>query len=32
MPGGDLIVELDAENRASLTGPVTYVYSGELEP
>ena len=32
MPGGDLLVELDAENRASLTGPVTYVYSGELEP
>lgn len=32
MPGGDLEVELDAENRASLTGPVTYVYSGELEP
>jgi diaminopimelate epimerase len=31
MPGGDLLVELDAENRASLTGPVTYVYSGELE-
>lgn len=31
MPGGDLQVELDAENRASLTGPVTYVYSGELD-
>ena len=31
MPGGDLLVELDAENRASLTGPVSYVYSGELE-
>jgi diaminopimelate epimerase len=31
MPGGDLLVELDAENRASLTGPVAYVYSGELE-
>ena len=31
MPGGDLLVELDAENRAALTGPVTYVYSGELE-
>jgi diaminopimelate epimerase len=32
MPGGDLLVELDAENRASLTGPVAYVYSGELDP
>lgn len=31
MLGGDLLVELDAESRASLTGPVTYVYSGELE-
>lgn len=31
MPGGDLLVELDAENRASLTGPVAYVYSGELD-
>lgn len=31
MPGGDLLVELDAENRAALTGPVAYVYSGELE-
>jgi diaminopimelate epimerase len=31
MPGGDLFVELDAENRVSLTGPVTYVYSGETD-
>jgi diaminopimelate epimerase len=31
MPGGDLLVELDEENRASLTGPATYVYSGELD-
>ena len=30
MPGGDLLVELDEENRAALTGPVTYAYSGEL--
>jgi diaminopimelate epimerase len=30
MPGGDLLVELDEENRAVLTGSVTYVYSGEL--
>ncbi|MEX2212003.1 MAG: diaminopimelate epimerase [Gaiellaceae bacterium] len=30
MPGGELLVELDEENRATLTGPVTYVYSGEL--
>jgi diaminopimelate epimerase len=30
MPGGDLMVELDDENRAALTGPVEYVYSGEL--
>src|SRR5215211_2115083 len=29
MPGGDLLVELDEENRAALTGPVTYVYTGE---
>jgi diaminopimelate epimerase len=29
MPGGDLVVELDEENRAALTGPVTYVYTGE---
>ncbi len=31
MPGGDLLVELDGENRARLTGPVSYVYSGELD-
>jgi diaminopimelate epimerase len=31
MPGGDLLVELDADNRAALTGPVVYVYSGEFE-
>jgi diaminopimelate epimerase len=31
MPGGDLLVELDEENRASLTGPVTYVYTGETD-
>jgi diaminopimelate epimerase len=31
MPGGDLLVELDAENRATLTGPVTYVSSGESD-
>jgi diaminopimelate epimerase len=30
MPGGDLLVELDEENRAALTGPVTYVYTGEV--
>jgi diaminopimelate epimerase len=30
MPGGDLLVELDEENRAALTGPVTYVYTGDL--
>jgi len=30
MPGGDLLVELDEENRAALTGAVTYVYSGEF--
>jgi diaminopimelate epimerase len=29
MPGGDLLVELDEENRAALTGPVTYVYTGD---
>ena len=28
MPGGDLLVELDEENRAALTGPVTYVCTG----
>jgi diaminopimelate epimerase len=31
MPGGELVVELDDENRASLTGPVTYVYTGETD-
>jgi diaminopimelate epimerase len=31
MPGGELVVELDEENRASLTGPVTYVYTGETD-
>jgi diaminopimelate epimerase len=31
MPGGDLLVELDDENRATLTGPAVYVYSGELD-
>ena len=31
MPGGELLVELDEENRASLTGPVTYVYSSETD-
>jgi diaminopimelate epimerase len=31
MPGGQLLVELDEENRASLTGPVTYVYTGETD-
>jgi diaminopimelate epimerase len=31
MPGGELLVELDEENRASLTGPVTYVYTGETD-
>jgi diaminopimelate epimerase len=30
MPGGDLLVELDEENRAALTGPVTYAYTGEV--
>jgi diaminopimelate epimerase len=29
MPGGELLVELDEENHACLTGPVTYVYTGE---
>jgi diaminopimelate epimerase len=29
MTGGDLLVELGEENRAALTGPVTYVYTGE---
>ena len=29
MPGGELLVELDGENRAALTGPVTYVYAAE---
>lgn len=31
MPGGDLVVELDEENRATLTGPVTYVEAGDTE-
>jgi diaminopimelate epimerase len=31
MPGGELFVELDEDNRASLTGPVTYVYTGDTE-
>ena len=31
MPGGELLVELDEENRAALTGPVTYVYTGETD-
>ena len=31
MAGGELLVELDEENRAALTGPVTYVYTGEAE-
>jgi diaminopimelate epimerase len=31
MPGGELLVELDEENRAALTGPVTYVYTGEFD-
>ena len=31
MPGGELLVEVDEENRASLTGPVTYVYTGESD-
>jgi len=31
MPGGELLVEIDDDNRAALTGPVTYVYSGEID-
>jgi diaminopimelate epimerase len=30
LPGGDLLVELDAENRATLTGPAVEVARGEL--
>ena len=31
MPGGDLLVELDGQNRAALTGPVTFVAAGEWD-
>jgi diaminopimelate epimerase len=30
LPGGELLVELDAENRATLTGPAVEVCTGEL--
>lgn len=30
MPGGDLLVELDEENRAALTGPVVEICRGEF--
>lgn len=30
MPGGSLLVELDGENRAALTGPAVEVFRGEL--
>jgi diaminopimelate epimerase len=31
MPGGELLEELAEVNRAALTGPVTYVYTGEFD-
>jgi diaminopimelate epimerase len=30
MPGGELLVELDEENRAALTGPVVEICRGEV--
>jgi diaminopimelate epimerase len=32
MPGGELRVTIDAENRATLTGPAVEVCRGEIAP